>query len=96
MAKKDPSAVNMAHMLKRADTKTETHTNGSEVQPNIMNVSPQVRQRVEENKSSVYSMVVSNFAINSHICSFSLFYICTVCGYILTEFSGSPELWNRP
>ncbi|XP_040015380.1 band 4.1-like protein 1 isoform X8 [Xiphias gladius] len=41
VAKKDPSAVNVAHMLKRADTKTETHTNGSEVHPNIMNVSPQ-------------------------------------------------------
>ncbi|KAM9362170.1 uncharacterized protein ABDE67_000191 [Symphorus nematophorus] len=41
VAKKDPSAVSVAHMLKRADTKTETHTNGSEVHPNIMNVSPQ-------------------------------------------------------
>uniref|UniRef100_A0A3Q3LXY9 Protein 4.1-like n=1 Tax=Labrus bergylta TaxID=56723 RepID=A0A3Q3LXY9_9LABR len=41
VAKKDPSAVNMAHMLKRSDTKPENHTNGSEVHPNIMNVSPQ-------------------------------------------------------
>ncbi|KAM7006133.1 band 4.1-like protein 1 isoform 11-T11 [Tautogolabrus adspersus] len=41
VAKKDPSAVNMAHMLKRSDTKTENHTNGSEIHPNIMNVSPQ-------------------------------------------------------
>lgn len=41
VAKKDPNAVSMAHMLKRADSKTETHTNGSEVHPNIMNVSPQ-------------------------------------------------------
>uniref|UniRef100_UPI0037E7A2CD band 4.1-like protein 1 isoform X2 n=1 Tax=Semicossyphus pulcher TaxID=241346 RepID=UPI0037E7A2CD len=38
VAKKDPSAVTAAHMLKRSDTKTENHTNGSE---NIMNVSPQ-------------------------------------------------------
>lgn len=42
VAKKDPSAVNMAHMLKRTDTMTETHSNGSEVEANIMNVSPQV------------------------------------------------------
>ncbi|XP_034540718.1 band 4.1-like protein 1 [Notolabrus celidotus] len=41
VAKKDPSAVSMAHMLKRSDTKTENHTNGSEVHANIMNVSPQ-------------------------------------------------------
>ncbi|XP_035799890.1 protein 4.1-like isoform X11 [Amphiprion ocellaris] len=41
VAKKDPSAVSVAHKLKRADTKTETHTNGSEVHPNNMNVSPQ-------------------------------------------------------
>ncbi|XP_069570828.1 band 4.1-like protein 1 isoform X5 [Brachyistius frenatus] len=41
VAKKDPSAVCVAHKLKRADTKTETHTNGSEVHPNIMNVPPQ-------------------------------------------------------
>lgn len=72
MAKKDPSAVNMAHMLKRSDTKTETHTNGSEVQPNIMNVLPQVGQHVGQNKSNECNMVVSNFAINSHISSFSL------------------------
>ncbi|XP_053171835.1 band 4.1-like protein 1 isoform X2 [Scomber japonicus] len=41
VAKRDPSAVSMAHMLKRAGSKTETHTNGSEVHPNIMNASPQ-------------------------------------------------------
>ncbi|XP_041819047.1 band 4.1-like protein 1 isoform X2 [Chelmon rostratus] len=41
VAKKDPSAVSVAHMLKRSDTKTETHTNGSEIHPNIVNVSPQ-------------------------------------------------------
>ncbi|XP_044205190.1 band 4.1-like protein 1 isoform X9 [Thunnus albacares] len=41
VAKRDPSAVSMAQMLKRAGSKTETHTNGSEVHPNIMNVSPQ-------------------------------------------------------
>ncbi|XP_072238975.1 band 4.1-like protein 1 isoform X5 [Leuresthes tenuis] len=41
VAKKDPNAVNVAHKLKRADTISETHTNGSEVHPNIMDVSPQ-------------------------------------------------------
>ncbi|XP_062300078.1 band 4.1-like protein 1 isoform X2 [Scomber scombrus] len=41
VAKRDPSAVSMAHMLKRAGSKTETHTNGSEVHSNIMNASPQ-------------------------------------------------------
>ncbi|XP_054472154.1 band 4.1-like protein 1 [Anoplopoma fimbria] len=41
VAKKEASAVSMAHMLKRADSKTETHTNGSELHPGIMNVSPQ-------------------------------------------------------
>nr|XP_043879345.1 band 4.1-like protein 1 isoform X2 [Solea senegalensis] len=41
VAKKDPSAVTVAHMLKRADSKTETHTNGSEVHPNIVSFSPQ-------------------------------------------------------
>ncbi|XP_070758984.1 band 4.1-like protein 1 [Enoplosus armatus] len=41
VAKKEPSAVSVAHMLKRSDSKVETHTNGSENHPNIMNVSPQ-------------------------------------------------------
>ncbi|XP_040889224.1 band 4.1-like protein 1 isoform X2 [Toxotes jaculatrix] len=41
VAKKDPSAVSVAHMLRRTDTKTETHTNGSEVHPNVTNASPQ-------------------------------------------------------
>uniref|UniRef100_UPI003AAB4E45 band 4.1-like protein 1 n=1 Tax=Centroberyx gerrardi TaxID=166262 RepID=UPI003AAB4E45 len=41
VAKKDASAVSMAHMLRKADAKMETHTNGSEVHSNIMNVSPQ-------------------------------------------------------
>lgn len=41
VAKKDPSAVSVAHLLKRSDSKTETHTNGSEIHPHIMNVSPQ-------------------------------------------------------
>ncbi|XP_026202793.1 band 4.1-like protein 1 isoform X1 [Anabas testudineus] len=60
VAKKDPTAVNMAHMLKRSDIKTETHTNGSEVQPNIMTVSPQsygvvnpLEAAVKENGSPV-------------------------------------------
>ncbi|KAM9759884.1 uncharacterized protein ACNS7B_006316 isoform 3-T3 [Menidia menidia] len=41
VAKKDPSAVNLAHKLKRADTRSETNTNGSEPHPNIINVSSQ-------------------------------------------------------
>lgn len=41
VAKKDPSAVSMAQMLKRSDSRTAAHTNGSEIQPNIGNVSPQ-------------------------------------------------------
>lgn len=44
MAKKDPSAVIMAHMLKKSDNKPETHTNGSEIHPNITNVSLPVKQ----------------------------------------------------
>ncbi|XP_035760981.1 protein 4.1-like isoform X6 [Neolamprologus brichardi] len=41
VAKKDPNAVSVAHKLKRADSKTETHTNGSEAHANVVNVSPQ-------------------------------------------------------
>uniref|UniRef100_G3PD36 FERM domain-containing protein n=1 Tax=Gasterosteus aculeatus aculeatus TaxID=481459 RepID=G3PD36_GASAC len=41
VAKKEASAVSMAHMLKRADSKAETHTNGSEVKPAGANVSSQ-------------------------------------------------------
>lgn len=41
VAKKDLNAVSVAHKLKRADSKTETHTNGSEAHANIVNVSPQ-------------------------------------------------------
>lgn len=41
VARKDPNAVSVAHKLKRADSKTETHTNGSEAHTNIVNVSPQ-------------------------------------------------------
>ncbi|XP_042355258.1 band 4.1-like protein 1 isoform X6 [Plectropomus leopardus] len=41
VAKKDASAVSMAQILKRADSRTETHTNGSEIHPQTMNVSPQ-------------------------------------------------------
>ncbi|XP_029286839.1 band 4.1-like protein 1 isoform X3 [Cottoperca gobio] len=41
VAKKEASAVSTAHMMKRADSKTETHTNGSEIHGNIINVSPQ-------------------------------------------------------
>ncbi|XP_043979253.1 protein 4.1-like isoform X5 [Gambusia affinis] len=41
VARKDASAVSVAHKLKRADTRTETHTNGSEVHQNITGVSPQ-------------------------------------------------------
>ncbi|XP_035488808.2 band 4.1-like protein 1 isoform X1 [Scophthalmus maximus] len=41
VAKKDASAVNVAHMMKRADSKTETHTNGSEVHHIIIDETPQ-------------------------------------------------------
>ncbi|XP_037345824.2 band 4.1-like protein 1 isoform X1 [Pungitius pungitius] len=41
VAKKEASAVSMAHMLKRADSKTESHANGSEGKPAAMHVSPQ-------------------------------------------------------
>ncbi|KAM4581702.1 band 4.1-like protein 1 isoform 7-T8 [Fundulus diaphanus] len=42
VAKKDASAVSVAHKLKRTDTRTETHTNGSEVHQNIVvDVPPQ-------------------------------------------------------
>ncbi|XP_034023521.1 band 4.1-like protein 1 [Thalassophryne amazonica] len=39
VAKKDPSAVSVAHMLKRGDTKTDIHTNESEVHPSAMDTS---------------------------------------------------------
>nr|XP_057902027.1 band 4.1-like protein 1 [Doryrhamphus excisus]XP_057902028.1 band 4.1-like protein 1 [Doryrhamphus excisus]XP_057902030.1 band 4.1-like protein 1 [Doryrhamphus excisus] len=48
VAKRDASAVSMAQMLKRADSKTESHTNGSEVQMNTINVSPQKRSFTQE------------------------------------------------
>ncbi|CAI5688943.1 unnamed protein product [Oreochromis niloticus] len=41
VAKKDPNTVSVAHKLKRADSKTETHTNGSEAHANVVNVSPE-------------------------------------------------------
>uniref|UniRef100_A0A3Q2QW60 Erythrocyte membrane protein band 4.1 like 1 n=1 Tax=Fundulus heteroclitus TaxID=8078 RepID=A0A3Q2QW60_FUNHE len=42
VAKKDASAVSVAHKLKRTDTRTETHTNGSEVHQNVVvDVPPQ-------------------------------------------------------
>lgn len=41
VAKKEASAVSVAHMLKRGDSKVETHTNGSEIHPGIVNASPQ-------------------------------------------------------
>uniref|UniRef100_A0A8C7U9M4 FERM domain-containing protein n=1 Tax=Oncorhynchus mykiss TaxID=8022 RepID=A0A8C7U9M4_ONCMY len=43
VARKDPSAVSTAQMLREADAKMETHTNGSEVtSTNIMDMSEQV------------------------------------------------------
>ncbi|XP_023009517.1 band 4.1-like protein 1 isoform X11 [Maylandia zebra] len=41
VAKKDPNTVSVAHKLKRADSKTETHTNGSEAHASVVNVSSQ-------------------------------------------------------
>ncbi|XP_054639501.1 band 4.1-like protein 1 isoform X2 [Dunckerocampus dactyliophorus] len=63
VAKRDASAVSMAQMLKRADSKTESHTNGSEVQMNIINVSPQLsftqeaRVSLKENASPIKASV---------------------------------------
>lgn len=65
VAKKDPSAVSMAHMLKRSESKTESHTNGSEVLPNIMNVSPQVNKRCGQ---TLFYCHLQNVAVNSHTC----------------------------
>ncbi|KAF6728558.1 Band 4.1-like protein 1 [Oryzias melastigma] len=41
VAKKDPNTVSVAHKIRRSDSRTETHTNGSEVHSNVINVSPQ-------------------------------------------------------
>ncbi|XP_061689049.1 band 4.1-like protein 1 [Syngnathoides biaculeatus] len=41
VARREPSAVTMAQMLKRADSKTESHSNGSEDQATVTPVSPQ-------------------------------------------------------
>ncbi|XP_019734897.1 protein 4.1-like isoform X1 [Hippocampus comes] len=41
VARREPSAVTLAQRLKRADSKTESHTNGSEVQATVTPVSPQ-------------------------------------------------------
>ncbi|XP_077387169.1 uncharacterized protein LOC144024588 isoform X2 [Festucalex cinctus] len=41
VARREPSAVATAQRLKRANSKTESHTNGSEVQATITTVSPQ-------------------------------------------------------
>ncbi|XP_060925574.1 band 4.1-like protein 1 [Limanda limanda] len=41
VARKDASAVNAAHILKRTDSKSETQTNGSELHPNTVNISSQ-------------------------------------------------------
>ncbi|XP_037831436.1 band 4.1-like protein 1 isoform X11 [Kryptolebias marmoratus] len=53
VAKKDASAVSVAHKLKRADTRTETHTNGSEAHPSIINVSPQNSGAVSSQEAPV-------------------------------------------
>lgn len=44
VAKKDSNAVSAAHKIRRSDSRTETHTNGSEVHPASIDVSPQVRE----------------------------------------------------
>ncbi|XP_067094213.1 band 4.1-like protein 3 isoform X1 [Osmerus mordax] len=45
VARKDASAVNAAHMLRKADSRTETHTNGSEPTSHSMDGS---RQQMED------------------------------------------------
>lgn len=53
VAKKDASTVSVAHKLKRADTRTEAHTNGSEVHQNVADVSPQNPAAVSSQESPV-------------------------------------------
>ncbi|KAA8593526.1 hypothetical protein FQN60_009642, partial [Etheostoma spectabile] len=65
VAKKDASAVSVAHMLKRGDTKTETHTNGSEIHPNIMNVSPQVKAVTQGRESVVSPLTITAESVTS-------------------------------
>ncbi|KAF3689442.1 Band 4.1-like protein 1 Neuronal protein 4.1 [Channa argus] len=65
VAKKEPSAVSMAHMMKRADTKTETHTNGSEVHSNIMNVSSQVKAVIQERESVGSPLTITAESVTS-------------------------------
>ncbi|KAJ8259743.1 hypothetical protein GJAV_G00172910 [Gymnothorax javanicus] len=43
VAKKEPSAVSAAHLLKKTDSKTETQPNGSEVTTTIMEFSGQIQ-----------------------------------------------------
>lgn len=77
VAKKDPSAVTVAHMLKRTDSKPETHTNGSEIHSNIMNVSLQVKERKKKKGiHSVESMLVSQC---EHLVKWTLLSLFTLC-----------------
>ncbi|KAM6980797.1 uncharacterized protein FYW47_000557 [Aplochiton taeniatus] len=57
VAKKDPSAVNVAHMLRKADSKTENHTNGSEVHSNVIDI-PQ--QQMEDDVNCLETKVSCN------------------------------------
>ncbi|KAK1901251.1 Band 4.1-like protein 1 [Dissostichus eleginoides] len=56
VAKKEASAVSAAHIMKRADSKKETHTNGSEAHSNIMNASPQqMEDDIMDRQTKIYS-----------------------------------------
>ncbi|XP_030231305.1 band 4.1-like protein 1 isoform X3 [Gadus morhua] len=54
VARKDASAINMAHMLRQADSKTDPHTNGSETPSHATHVSP---QQTEDDVNCMETMV---------------------------------------
>uniref|UniRef100_A0A3Q2QW54 Erythrocyte membrane protein band 4.1 like 1 n=1 Tax=Fundulus heteroclitus TaxID=8078 RepID=A0A3Q2QW54_FUNHE len=66
VAKKDASAVSVAHKLKRTDTRTETHTNGSEVHQNVVvDVPPQVKASPQGRESVVSPLTITAESITS-------------------------------
>ncbi|KAG7478070.1 hypothetical protein MATL_G00076490 [Megalops atlanticus] len=55
VSKKDPSAVSAAHLLRKADSKTETQPNGSEVTTTIMELSGQTESDINGQETKVHS-----------------------------------------
>ncbi|XP_036387971.1 protein 4.1-like isoform X9 [Megalops cyprinoides] len=55
VAKKDPSAVSAAQLLRKADSKTETQPNGSEVTTTIMELSGQTESDINGQEAKVHS-----------------------------------------